>query len=127
MEASSLPSAAEERIRRAVMISLYRGLGFCGLGVFTTMIGLSYDLRIALGAGAVLTGLVACALALKAVNAPRLDYRRTEAFLLLERNPGLRPTEAQKVFGRIRQREYSRCAGWGMALALFLSLPRLLL
>jgi hypothetical protein len=116
----------EQRILEALKHSLYRALAFCSLGIGTMMIGLSFDLARAFGAGAILTALVVCTLLLKASTARQRNFRRTEAYLLLDRNTGLEPQEAQALFGVIAQRLYMRAAGFCAAAAAAMSLLALL-
>jgi len=79
-----------DRIRRCARASILKALAFASFGIGTVMMGLGFDLALALEAGGCLTALAACVLALKGLHAPRQPYRSAEAWLLLGRRHGLR-------------------------------------
>jgi hypothetical protein len=60
-----------------------RALGFAGLGVGMTMLGLSFDAALALRSGGNLVAAVAAAMLVAAWRASRRDMRRTEAWTML--------------------------------------------
>ncbi|WP_372622764.1 hypothetical protein [Falsiroseomonas sp.] len=60
-----------------------RGLGFAGLAVGMVMLALSFDLPLALRAGASLVALTVVAMLLAAWHAPRRDMRHSEVWLTL--------------------------------------------
>ena len=99
-----------DRIEACARMSILKALGFVAMGVGTLMVGLSYDMALALTAGAYLMGLTAIILALKGGRAARRDYRRTETWLLLERRHGLPEDRAQRVIGGILRELYLRYA-----------------
>jgi len=70
-------------IRALADHSIRRACGFAGLGVFVTMLALSYDIVLTLRTGAALTAMGCLALAAIAWHAPRRDMRRTELWVLL--------------------------------------------
>jgi len=75
---------AVENLRRVAFISVGRGVAFAGLGIFVVMVGLSFDPVLALRAGGVLLLILLAGLLIKAQQVARADYRRTEAWLLLD-------------------------------------------
>lgn len=81
-----------DKLHQVAFLSIGRGVGFAGLAIATMMVGLSFDPVLAFRSGGVLLLLVLAVLLLKAQRAPFADFRRTEAWLLLER--GDRPDEA---------------------------------
>ncbi len=117
-DASPPDAGTTERIRRCALLSVGRGVGFAGLAIGTTMVGLSYAPALALKTGAVLLALVAAVLWLKAVNAPRRRLNRTELWLLLDGETGLPAESAQRVVGGILRETHVRFARWaGLAAA----------
>ena len=74
-----------EKLRQVAFISVGRGVAFAGLGIFVVMVGLSFDPVLALRSGGVLLLILLAGLLLKAQQVARADYRRTEAWLLLDR------------------------------------------
>lgn len=78
-----------ERLHKAALISIGRACGFAGLGIVCAMIGLSFDPRLMLQTGGLLSLGLTAALLLKAGLAGRCDYRRSETWLLLP--PEARP------------------------------------
>ncbi len=60
-----------------------RGLGFAGLAIGMVMLSLSFDLPLALRAGADLVAVVAVAMLIAAWHAPRRDMRHSEAWMTL--------------------------------------------
>ena len=74
-----------ERLRHVAFISIGRGVAFAGLGIFVVMVGLSFDPVLALRSGGVLLLILLAGLLIKAQHVARTDYRRTEAWLLLDR------------------------------------------
>jgi uncharacterized membrane protein YdfJ with MMPL/SSD domain len=73
-----------EKVRQAAYLSIGRAVGFAGLAIFTVMIGLSFQPVLALKSGGVLLLLLMAVLLLKAQRTAFTDYRRTEAWLLLD-------------------------------------------
>jgi hypothetical protein len=73
-----------ETIRRLAMISVARACGFGGLAIFCMMVGLAFDLALALKAGGIATLLVTMILLLKAQRVDRDDPKRTEVWIMLE-------------------------------------------
>ena len=86
-------------IEQAALVSIARGCGFAGLGIFTFMVGLSWDPALAFKAGGLATLLTCAVLIIKAHNALTKPYKHTELWIILPSN--LRPGAevAQKVIG----------------------------
>ncbi|MGE4221160.1 MAG: hypothetical protein AB7G39_17075 [Alphaproteobacteria bacterium] len=98
------------RIEEAARISVLRALGFAGLAIATAMVGVSFDPPTALNLGGVMTGMVGAVLAVKAWQAPTINYRRTETFMLLDRDTGLDESLSQRVVTDVLARLYHRYA-----------------
>jgi hypothetical protein len=81
-----------DKLQQVAFLSVGRGVGFGGLAIATVMVGLSFDPVLALRSGGVLLLLVLAILLLKAQRTPSVNFRRTEAWLLLDR--GDRPDES---------------------------------
>ncbi len=88
-----------ETIRRCADLSVRRGCGFAGLGIFCMVVGLSFDPFVAAKSGAILCSLMAMTLALMAGRATARPYRRTEVFIMLDRKTGLPDEVAQRLVG----------------------------
>ena len=99
-----------DRIRLAAQTSILRALGFAGLGIGTFMAGLSFEPAMCFGTGAALTGITAAVLWWKGAQAPTRGYRKTETWILLDRNLGLPPERAQEVIGGLLRELYYRYA-----------------
>jgi len=74
-----------QHLRRAAFLSIGRACGFAGLAVLCVMIGLSYEPLLAARTGAVLTTMITVVLIFKSRRALYQDYRKTEAWLLLDK------------------------------------------
>lgn len=98
------------RIEDAARVSILRALGFAMLAIATAMVGVSFDPATALNLGGVMTGIVGAVLAVNAWRAPNVNYRRTETFLLLDRDTGLDDSLSQKVVTDVLARLYHRYA-----------------
>ncbi len=110
-----------QEIQRLAELSVARGCGFAALAIFTVMVGLSFEPALAFRAGAALTTLLLCVLALRAARAPAEDHRRTELWVLLPKS--VRPAEpyAQRLIATARRDAYLRYARFsaGAAAALW--------
>lgn len=91
-------------------ISVARGCGFAALAIVTMMFGLSGDMPNALQAGGILCLLVVAVLLLKAFNAPRHPYKRTELWIMLDEADRPPATIAQGLVSDILRRAYLRFA-----------------
>src|SRR5262245_63845284 len=78
-----------EDMRRIAYEIVLRACGFGSLAIFCVMVGMSFEPRAAFQTGGFLTLLMTGILVLKAYEAPRKNYRRTEMWLYLpeERRP----------------------------------------
>jgi hypothetical protein len=87
-----------------------RGLGFVGLAVGMVMLSLSFDMVLALRAGADMLAIAALVMLIAAWRAPRRDHRRSEAWAELssyspEFAGRLPRTEAQRLLSEsVRRR-----------------------
>ena len=117
-----------DHLRRTAFVSVGRACGFAGLAIVCVMVGFSYDLVAAARAGGILTLLVTVVLIMKAREAVWRDYRRTELWLMLEKDERPPPAIAQAVTSTVLQDAYfwfaRHTAGISVALwlmAVFLS------
>lgn len=91
-------------------MSVARGCGFAALGIFTFMIGLMGDPRLAFQTGGILT-LVTCLVLLgRALRAPHRPYKRTEVWLMLDPDDRPRGDTAQQLIGVALRDVYLRFA-----------------
>lgn len=86
-------------IRRVAELSIARGCGFAALGIFTMMVGLSFDLALAFKAGGVSALFASAVLATKGAKAPRRSYKHTEVWVILPKEERPRPEVAQQLIG----------------------------
>ena len=110
----------EDRIRRLADLSIRRGCGFGLLAVSTAMVGVAHDAALAAYGGAVMVALMGAVLVLKGFRAPGRLYRKTELWLLLDREHGLPEAKAQAVIGGILRDRYYWHARWAATIALAL-------
>lgn len=121
--------APMEKLNQVALLSIGRGVSFSGFAILTVMLGLSFEPVLALRSGGILLLLLLAALLLKAHRAPLGDHRRSETWLLLERED--RPDEryASEVMGRAlrdaclwfaRWTAEAAAIVWGIAVALSL-------
>lgn len=99
-----------DRIRYFAQLSVLRALGFAGLGLVTTVFGVSFDPHLALQMAAVLLGIVGVVLTAKSLNAPRRNYRHTELWILLGRSIEFPEHRAQQILGTVLKETYGRYA-----------------
>lgn len=112
-----------DRIRQAAQTSILRALGFTALAIGTFMAGLSFEPALCFGTGATLTGIAAAVLWWKGAQAPTRGYRKTEVWILLDRDLGLPPERAQEAIGGILRElyyHYARITA-GLAVAFWLT------
>lgn len=107
-----------ERIRACARHSVGRGFLFALLAIVTSVAGMIGWPASALRMGALLSMLMTAILVLRAAQAPRRPYRRTETWVLLGRRHGLAEQTAQTVFSDILADTYWRFADLSAALAL---------
>lgn len=108
-----------ERVQQCAEVSVRRGLGFALLAVGCTMVGFSYDIRLALEVGAGCTLLLATLLFFRALDAPTRDFRKTETWVLLDKKVDLPVDRLQKAIGSSLQTLYRRYAEWMLGAAVF--------
>ncbi len=106
-----------EKLRQVAFLSVGRAVGFAGLGIFTLMVGLCFDPLLALRSGGVLLLLLVAVLLLKAHRVEATDYRRTEAWLLLDSSD--RPDErfAGRALSAALRDAFLRFAHWTAGVA----------
>jgi hypothetical protein len=99
-----------KRLWRSANISIGRATAFAAFAIACVMIPLSFNPRLMMRAGGLLTLGLAVGLILKANLAVRQDYRRTEMWLLLP--PDDRPPRevAKRVSGTVLRETYLRFA-----------------
>ena len=74
-----------DEIRRTAYLCIGRACGFAGLAVFTTVVGLAFDPLLAARSGGVLMTIVTIVLLLKSRLVYKQDYRRTELWIMLDK------------------------------------------
>lgn len=74
---------ALELLRAAADVSIRRACGFASFGIALVMLSLSFDLHLALRAGAGLTSIFCGIVWFLAWRSPRRDVRRTELWAIL--------------------------------------------
>ena len=99
-----------DRIRHQAWASVLRACGFGALAIFTAMVGAIAVPAVAAKIGAAATALMAAILLFKAVNAPRQPYRKTELWIMLDRDHGLPEAHAQRILMGALQECYARSA-----------------
>jgi hypothetical protein len=114
-------------IREIAYTVVARAVAFAALGIFCFMVGLSFNLKLAFQTGAFFTTLTAAILVLKAAEAPRKPYRRTELWLYIPDN--LKPPEAtaQWAAATVMREAYLTFAYWAALLAIGLWASALLI
>lgn len=111
-----------DSLRRFADLVIRRACGFGTLAIGTTMVGFAGEPGLSMRCGAVLFGLMAAILAIKATSAPRYNYRRTELWLFLKKEPpALPPERLQQLIGGVLAERFiwhAKIAA-GIAVALF--------
>ena len=102
--------AALQQIRRLAALSIQRDCFVAAGCIFCLMFALFPFADVALRTGAVMTGILALALMISARIMPERNYRQTEIWRSLERNPGIPEALAGRVINEILAREYRRHA-----------------
>jgi hypothetical protein len=110
------------RVRHFAEVSIRRACGFGFVAIGTMMVGMAWDIPLAVKSGAVLVSFMAAVLWWKAHQAPTRNYRDTEVFLLMDRRHDFPEARAQQVFGSVLRDCYLRHATYiaGMAVLLWL-------
>ena len=106
-----------EEMRRIAYQTVQRACLFGSLAIFCTMVGLSFEPRLAFQAGGTMTTMMAVILVYKAREALTKDYKKTEMWLYLPKD--FRPPEAyaQRVSSTILRDTYFTFALWTSAIA----------
>jgi len=112
-------------LERAAEISVGRAVAFTALAIAVTMAGFAFDPPLAFATGAVLTLALAGVLEFKARLAPRVPYRRTEVWLMLEPAPRWSPEVAQRLVAGVLARTFRHYARLAVAAAVGLWLVSL--
>lgn len=86
-----------DRIRRHAWESVARACGFGALAIFTAAVGAAALPALAAKIGAAGAALMGAILLLKAANALSTPYRKTELWVLLDRDHGLPEAHAQRI------------------------------
>ncbi len=100
----------QQSIERLAVLSIARACGFAGLGIFTMMIGLSWQPSLAIQAGGIMLLLTCAVLLLKALNARTRPYKLTEVWILLPERERPAAVVAQHVIGEALRAVYLRFA-----------------
>ena len=90
-----------DRIRDLANVSIRRGCGFGLLAIATAMVGMAYDVGLAVRMGAIGVSLMVAVLLLLGVRAPQRSYKDTETWILMDRRHDLPEARAQQVIGNI--------------------------
>lgn len=94
------------RLRQAADLSIRRGIGFAYIGIGTAMAGMAFDGYLAVKTGAILSMIVVAVLVTKALRAPGRPYKRTELWIVVDKNHGLPEDRAQDVIGHLLRVRY---------------------
>lgn len=107
-----------EEMRRIAFETVQRACLFGSLAIFCTMVGMSFEPRLAFQAGGTLTTLMAGILIYKAREALTKDYRKTEMWLYLRKD--FRPPEAyaQWASATVLRDTYLTFALWTSAISI---------
>lgn len=109
-----------EQLRRAAFLSIGRACGFAGFAVLCVMVGLSYDPLLAARTGGVLTTLTMAVLIFKSRQALYQDYRKTEAWLILEKKDAPPEAYAQWASATVLRDAYLWFAQYAAAVTIVL-------
>lgn len=110
-----------ERLRACADKSIRRWCIYGVLAVAALMIGVAVDAQLATRDGALMAMLLWVFLCLKALRAPTEDYRKTEAWRLMDRKlEAVPPNRLQEVVGGTLRDRYLRHADFSAALSMLL-------
>ncbi len=101
-----------ERVKYCAELSVKRGLGFALLGVGCMVVGFSWEPALAFEVGAGGTLLLCVLLFFRALDAPQRDFRKTETWILLDKQVDIPADRLQSTIGLILQDLYRRYAEW---------------
>lgn len=107
-----------QEMRRVAYETVQRACLFGSLAIFCTMVGMSFEPRLAFQAGGTLTAMMAGILIYKAREARTKPYRKTEMWLYLPEN--LRPPadHAQWASSTVLRETYLTFAMWTSAISI---------
>lgn len=108
----------ESRIEQKAELSVARGCGFGAIAILTLMVGTIANPSQAFQMGGLATLVTCFILLLKANLAPRMPYKRTEVWLLLDKSDRPQAPVAQQVIGTVLREVYLRFALYAARLAL---------
>ncbi|MCT7378594.1 hypothetical protein [Chelativorans salis] len=95
-----------EKIRNTAIVCIGRAVMFGALAIVLIMVSLSFDLELALFAGAALTLAMAEILIIKAQIAPRQNPKRTEVWTCLDKAARPAGAEGKAVFTAVLRDVY---------------------
>jgi hypothetical protein len=107
-----------EQMRRIAYETVLRACGFGSLAIFCTMIGLSFEPRMAFQAGGILTLMMTAILILKAHEARTKDHRRTEMWLYLPKESRPPAAYAQWLSATVLHETYLTFAKWTSSISI---------
>ena len=107
-----------EEMRRIAFETVQRACLFGTLAIFCTMVGMSFEPRLAFQAGGIMTTLMAGILVYKAREALTKDYRRTEMWLYLPKDNRPPESHAQWASATVLRDTYLTFALWTSAIAI---------
>lgn len=109
-----------EEMRRVAFECVARACAFGSLAIFCLMVGLSFDPRLALQTGGILTLTMALILILKSVYVRRQNHKRTEMWLCLPKESRPPTAYAQRVTATVLRDTYLRFALWTSATSIMM-------
>lgn len=107
-----------ENMRRIAQETVQRACLFGSLAIFCTMVGMSFQPKLAFQTGGILTLFMAIILIYKAHEALTKDYRRTEMWLYLEKHQRPHESVAQWASGMVLREAYLTFAAWTAGIAI---------
>jgi hypothetical protein len=99
-----------DRIRYFADVSIRRACGFGFIAIGTAMVGMAWDIPLAIKSGAIGVTFMTALLLWKAHAAPARNYRDTEVYLMMDRRHDFPESRAQQVFGNVLRERYLRHA-----------------
>ena len=116
-----------DELRRMAFVSIGRACGFAGFAILCVMIGLTYDPLVAVRTGGILVTLTTVVLLLKARWALTQDIRRTEMWIMLDRDRRPAPEYAQWAGATVLRDAYLWFAQYAAGLSIVLWVTALIL
>jgi hypothetical protein len=107
-----------EEMRKVAFETVLRACGFASLAIFCTMVGMSFNPRVAFLSGGTLTTLMAVILIWKAQLALTQPYNRTEMWLYLTKEQRPPAAYAQWASTTVMRETYLTFAMWTSAIAI---------